>query len=219
MTASNEPQPNEENEQSDAAVSFSRQWLLAMPSLVDSIFSRSVIYLCAHDEGGAMGLVLNNPATFRLHQVFEKLDVEVDVSCIENNTVLRGGPVSTEQGFVLHDGSTQWRGSKRLTPSVVLSPGRDILEAIAVGSEEAPSDYQVVFGYAGWGAGQLEEEMMDNSWLSMDLRGEQYDEGAGLGIDVDHYLMLNHPIESRWQQLGYSAGVDVSRLSWQCGHA
>lgn len=207
------------NHQPDSPLSFSRQWLLAMPSLVDSVFTRSVIYLCAHDQDGAMGLVLNNPASFRLDQVFEKLDLTINVSCIANNTVLCGGPVSKEQGFVLHDGSAQWRGSKRLTSSIVMSPGRDILEAIAEGSEEAPKDYQVVFGYAGWGAGQLEEEIADNSWLAMDLRGEPYDPDIGIGPDVDHYLMLNHPIESRWQQVGYTAGVDVSRLSWQCGHA
>jgi putative transcriptional regulator len=197
-----------------SVTNLSRQWLLAMPSMIDDMFTRSTIYLCLHDAEGAMGFVTNKEASFTLADVFKQLELAVKAPKKLNNLVLCGGPIHQEQGFVLHDGSDHWSGSKRLSPTLVLSPGQDLLAAIAADADNLPANYQVFFGYSSWSQGQLEEEIMDNSWLTANFVFDPTDM-----VDLNHHLIFSQPITERWQQAAYSLGVGVSQLGWQAGSA
>lgn len=205
---------NHSDKAQEASVDYSRQWLLAMPNMSDDDFRHALIYLCLHDKEGAMGFMLNRPADFDLHAVFEQLALPVSAPEQLQTQVLIGGPVFPEQGYVLHDGDERWSGSKRLSPSLVLSPGKDLLEAIAADQSDVPENYQVIFGYCGWSEQQLEDEILDNCWHIGDLRGAE-----PKTRDPEHDLIFTQPYETRWQQMGYELGIDFARLSWQIGSA
>ncbi|MEW9797192.1 YqgE/AlgH family protein [Alteromonas sp. CYL-A6] len=183
--------------------SLQNHFLIAMPSLDDPYFSRSLTYICEHNADGAMGLVVNQPSTMNLKQLLEQTDKSLDVSDEHGEQIiLAGGPVNQDRGFVLHTGNDKWASSLTLAPNIQVTTSRDILTAI--GKQEGPEDALIALGYAGWTAGQLEQEMQDNAWLT---------------IEADEDILFRTPIHKKWQAAVNKLGVDVWQLAPGSGHA
>ncbi|EED31902.1 hypothetical protein NOR53_3359 [gamma proteobacterium NOR5-3] len=177
-------------------------FLLAMPGLDAGLFSGSITYLCEHGEAGAMGLVINQPLDLSLGEIFDHLDIAADAH-FRDQPVLAGGPVQIDHGFVLHpSGGKRWDSSLRVTDEVQLTTSRDVLKAIACG--EGPRDFVVTLGYAGWSAGQLEEEIANNSWLT---------------LPADKRIIFHTAIEDRVAAAASALGIDMNLMSAQAGHA
>lgn len=177
-------------------------FLIAMPSLADPHFVRGVTLICQHDENGAMGLVINHLSEFTLAEVLRQMDIESGSEQLGRHAVLLGGPVQQERGFVLHDDPRDFGATLRFGKDLAVSTSRDILEELAAGG--GPAHFLVALGYAGWTAGQLEEELAQNAWLT---------------VPADKAIFFDTPIEDRWQAAARSIGVDVSKLSDLIGHA
>lgn len=178
--------------------------LIAMPGLEDAHFSRSVVYLCAHNEEGAMGLVINRPLnqlTFEdvLEQLHIPLAPHADVDWIG---VHAGGPVEAARGFILHSTDYEQAATLRVNDAIALTATTDILRSIAAG--EGPRHVFMTLGYAGWGAGQLDEEIKGNSWLT---------------VDADVELLFLTSVERRWEVALQKLGIDPLMLSESVGHA
>ena len=178
------------------------QMLIAMPQMRDARFSRTVVYLCAHTKEGAMGLVINrmfNGLTFP--DLLEQLNIEPTPIC-DPIKIHFGGPVEAGRGFVLHSTDYVQETTLVVNDEVGLTATIDVLKAIANG--EGPTRSLLALGYAGWGAGQLDNEIRDNAWLSV-----QADEELLFGTDIDH----------KWEKAIAKIGVDFSMLSGEAGHA
>jgi len=181
---------------------FSNQLLVALPALADPHFARSVALVCQHDEDGAMGVVVNRASEYSLGDVLAQMSLEPLDDAMARQVVLAGGPVHPERGFVLHDGERLWDSTLAIGDGLSLTTSRDILEAMALG--EGPGHVVVALGCAGWGAGQLEFELGENSWLT---------------APVDRELLFDLPLEQRWHAAGGRIGVDMSRMIDYSGHA
>ncbi|WP_166206857.1 YqgE/AlgH family protein [Cognatiluteimonas telluris] len=187
---------------SQAAVSLANQVLIALPALADSPFERSVALICQHDEEGAMGVVFNRASEYTLGEVFQQMGIESADQALCAQPVLAGGPVHPERGFVLHDGEREWDSTLAIASRLYVTTSRDILEAIARG--DGPAHATVALGCAGWGAGQLESELVDNSWLT---------------APADPELLFSLPLDARWRAAAGRIGVDMSRIADYSGHA
>ena len=181
---------------------LTNQFLIAMPSLADPNFSHTVTYICAHNEDGAMGIVINRPLDLALGEVLRQMNMASESEEVDAIPVYHGGPVQTDRGFILHHSDTEWQSSIRITEGMGIATSRDILQAIAEG--KGPKDSLVALGYAGWGAGQLEDEIKDNAWLS----------GPA---DMD--IIFKTPSDKRWNAAAALLGVDLDTLSNNVGHA
>ncbi len=148
----------------DSAHSLKDHFLIAMPSLRDPFFANSVIYLMQHNEAGAFGLVVNHPMKMQMDEVFEQLGIDDLRPASALQTVLAGGPVEKEKGFVLHDAEPNWPSSMVLKPGLTLTTSKEILESI--GLNTGPARYLVALGCSGWNPGQLEKEIAENSWFT-----------------------------------------------------
>ncbi|WP_206485474.1 YqgE/AlgH family protein [Thalassotalea sp. G2M2-11] len=182
--------------------SLENQFLIAMPSLNDPYFNKTVTYICEHNDDGAMGLIINLPVNITLNELLAQLDEDKQDLPELAQQVLTGGPVSTDRGFVLHSPQQGWRSSLALSDDIMITTSKDIL--MALGSEDAPPHYMVTLGYAGWGPGQLEQEIKANSWLTM---------------PADSEILFKTPIEQRWQKATEKLGIDLAHLSSDVGHA
>jgi putative transcriptional regulator len=181
---------------------LTNQFLIAMPGLVDPNFYHTVTYICVHNDEGAMGIVINRPLDMALGEVLEQMDMKPSDKKVELLPVYHGGPVQRDRGFVLHEPLSQWQSSVNIDNSVGVTTSRDILEAIASGG--GPKESLVALGYAGWSAGQLEQEIMDNAWLSGPAESE---------------VIFKTPCEKRWETAAALLGVDINFLSPDIGHA
>lgn len=182
--------------------SLINHFLVAMPGLLDPNFSHSVIYICDHSREGAMGLVINNPLEIPLSQIFEQFHLNYS-PLMGNKPLMSGGPVQVDRGFVLHRPSEQeWEATLPISGDISLTSSRDIISDIAV--ERGPSDVLVTLGYAGWGAGQLEDELANNAWLT---------------VPADANIIFNVPCEQRAQAAAAKIGIDLNLLSSNAGHA
>lgn len=181
---------------------LSSQLLIALPALDDPNFSRSVALICQHDADGAMGVLVNRTSEYTLGDVFEQMGIEVDDLALRERRVLAGGPVHPERGFVLHDGGRGWDSSLEISEGLYVTTSRDVLEAMARG--EGPERVAVALGCAGWGAGQLEYELTENSWFT---------------VPSDPELLFETPLDARWQAAAGRIGVDMSRVADYGGHA
>jgi len=146
------------------AVYLANHFLIAMPGLTDPNFAQTVIYVCEHNSEGAMGIVINRPLDISLGEVLKQLDLEWPGDAVAEREVFAGGPVEEQRGFVLHEPVGQWDGTFITSGDIGVTSSKDILEAIAL--NQGPERFMVALGYAGWGAGQLEQEMSQNAWLS-----------------------------------------------------
>jgi putative transcriptional regulator len=184
------------------ATALTNHFLIAMPGLKDPNFSRTVTYVCEHTDQGAMGIVINRPMDIRLGEVLSQLDIDSDDRSVLDRLVFLGGPVQPERGFVLHTGDHSFDSTLAITPDISVTTSRDVLEAIAAG--RGPERSLVALGYAGWGGGQLEEEMSNNAWLSG---------------PADRDIIFRLPADGRWQAAAQLLGVDLNLLSGEAGHA
>jgi len=228
--------------------SLENQLLIAMPSMGDSYFSKTVTYICEHNDDGAMGLVINIPINITLNDLLSQLieneaaeseaaknanDEKHSVTAssyykeeaskelkepkklavtqikaldseniVLNQQVLTGGPVSQQRGFVLHSPQDGWNSSLSLSDDIMITTSKDIL--LALGTDQAPDKFVVTLGYAGWGPGQLEQEISENSWLT---------------TPADHEILFNTPIEQRWKKATEKMGINLAHLSSDIGHA
>ncbi len=177
-------------------------FLLAMPSLTDAIFANSITYICEHSDQGAMGIVINQPLDLCVEEVLEHLNLSAS-GRLRETPVMAGGPVHMDRGFVLHrPGNRHWEATLPVTDHVWLTTSRDILVSIA--EDEGPEDCLIALGYAGWSAGQLEEEITDNSWLT---------------LPADSAIIFDTPYHLRMSSAAAKLGVDMNLLSGEAGHA
>lgn len=182
--------------------SLTNHFLLAMPGMRDSNFSDSVIYICEHSPEGAMGLIVNRPMNIPLSQVFEQFDLKYPKHLGEQE-LMAGGPVQTDRGFVLHrPAARQWESTLNIASQINLTASKDIIVDIA--REMGPKDSLITLGYAGWGRGQLEQEIAENSWLT---------------IPADPEVIFTTPPSQRARMAAASIGIDLSQLSTSAGHA
>lgn len=178
------------------------QFLLAMPTLQDPNFHRTLTYICEHSEHGAMGLVVNRPMALTVGEVLQHLDIEPQATDVAQQPVHYGGPVESERGFIIHTPVGHWDGTLVLSEALAVTTSRDILEAMARG--EGPEKALVTLGYSGWGAGQLEEEVARNSWLTCPASAD---------------ILFDIPAEERLATAAARMGIDLDLLSSDTGHA
>lgn len=184
-------------------VNLTQHFLIAMPGMADPHFSRSLTYVCEHNEQGALGLVVNRPIDMTLAAFFARLDLKLhDGSPHARLPVYFGGPVQTDRGFVLHQPMGKWQSTLAVRERVGLTTSRDILEAVAEGG--GPGRMLVALGYSGWGAGQLENELKENAWLT---------------VEATDTILFELPAEERLAAAMELLGVDFASLSEQAGHA
>jgi putative transcriptional regulator len=185
-------------------VNLSHHFLLSMPQMLDPSFEHTLIYICDHDERGALGLIVNRTLNMSLGEVLEQMDIEVPNPQVRHRTVYEGGPVDPTHGLVLHneEEGQNWSGTHRFGHGLCISSSRDILEDIATG--KGPSHYLVTLGHAGWSPGQLEEELSANAWLT---------------CSADPEIMFATAVELRLQKAAALLGIDLNNISTDTGHA
>lgn len=181
---------------------FDRQLLIAMPSMGDPNFDRGVTLMCQHNAEGALGITINRQSDLTLIDVLAQLGISCEDRAIADQPVFEGGPVHQERGFVLHTPTEPWESSMEVAPDIMVTTSRDILEAISQG--RGPQKYLVALGYAGWAAGQLEDEFKENAWLN---------------ASADSAIVFDLPIDERWSRAVSSLGIDAFSLQPRGGHA
>ena len=181
---------------------LANQLLIAMPGMADPNFSSTVTLICEHNDEGALGIVINRPLDLTLGGLFEQLELDDADPGVAGAPVLMGGPVGPERGFVLHDCEHRYENSLAVSSEIYLTLSRDIIDAMATGG--GPSKSLVALGYAGWEAGQLENEMLANSWLNVPATTD---------------IVFDLPFSDRWAAAAREIGIDLSRMSPDAGHA
>ena len=194
-----------------APINLTHHFLIAMPGLMDESFARSVVYMCEHSERGALGLIINKPSDLTLSGLFEKVDLPLRREDLTQAPVFQGGPVHTERGFVLHEPLTleSENANESVYASTMTIPGglemttsKDVLEALSTGA--GPKRVLITLGYAAWAQGQLESELAENSWLT---------------VEADDHVIFDTPIEHRYDSALALLGLQAWMLSPQAGHA
>ena len=192
-------------------MNLTHHFLIAMPGLQDASFSRSVVYLCEHSPRGALGLMINKPTDINLKNLFDKVDLPLGREELARTPVLQGGPVNTERGFVLHEAvhaegadanESGYASTMTIPGGLEMTTSKDVLEAIATGA--GPRRLLVTLGYSAWGEGQLESELAENSWLT---------------VDADPAVIFDTPIEERYDRALLLLGLQAWMLTPGAGHA
>ena len=190
-------------------LNLANQFLIAMPGMVDETFARSVVYLCEHTDKGALGLVINKPIDIKLKNLFEKVELSLDREDLAEAPVYFGGPVQTERGFVLHErlGGSEGEGghyssSLQILGGLEMTTSKDVLEALSNGAGQ--KKILVTLGYSGWGAGQLEDEIGRNGWIT---------------VNAEPGIIFDTPVEQRYDKALSLLGIDPRMLSQEAGHA
>ena len=189
------------------AINLTNQFLIAMPGMADDNFARTVVYLCEHSKNGALGLVINRPTDITLKSLFQKVELSLGRDELAQQPVFFGGPVQTERGFVLHEKSGMEQSPYTSTLAIAggdleMTTSKDVLEALSNGA--GPRRLMVTLGYSGWSAGQLEEEIGRNGWLT---------------VNADPQVIFDTPVEERYQRALSLLGFDPLMLSQEAGHA
>jgi putative transcriptional regulator len=182
--------------------SLANHLLIAMPSLHDPNFEKTVIYICEHRDEGAVGLIVNRPMQFSLSVVFDQLEIEPVGIEQSHLPLMFGGPIQPERGFVVHKDLGEWRSSLFLQEDVTVTTSNDIIRALA--ENKGPKKVLVTLGYSGWVENQLEREILDNVWLVCPYHSE---------------ILYDVPFEDRWEYAGTTLGVKMNQLSASTGHA
>jgi putative transcriptional regulator len=186
----------------ESRVNLTHHFLIAMPSMADPHFAHTLIYVCEHNENGALGIVINKPIDMTLSTLFEQINVPLGDSGLRQTRVHYGGPVQIDRGFVLHRPLGSWHSTLAISNDLGLTTSKDILEAVGHGN--GPDDVLVSLGYAGWSADQLEQELAQNAWLT---------------VAADASVLFAEPPETRLPAAMKLLGIDFSRLSNAVGHA
>lgn len=190
-----------------APINLTNHFLIAMPGLSDELFGRSVVFMCEHSERGALGLIINKPGDILLPRLFEKVDLALARDDLAAQPVFQGGPVQTERGFVLHDavsddGEGVYASTLSIPGGLEMTTSRDVLEAMALGA--GPKRVFVSLGYASWAKGQLESEISENAWLT---------------VEADPSIIFEAPVEQRYERAMALLGLQPWMLSRDAGHA
>ncbi|MFM1990476.1 MAG: hypothetical protein RJA99_3433 [Pseudomonadota bacterium] len=186
----------------DVATNLTNHFLLAMPNMADPNFGGAVVFIAEHSAKGALGLVINRPMELDLQSLFERIDLKLEIAPLASNPVFFGGPVQTDRGFVLHQPLGTWNSTVSIGDTLGLTSSKDVLEAVAVG--EGPQRLLVTLGYAGWGPGQLEDEIARNAWLT---------------VEADPRVIFDTPVPQRLSRAYGLLGIDPAFLSSSAGHA
>ncbi len=189
----------------DDTTSLRHRLLIAMPQLDDPHFHQTVTWIFEHDAGGAMGVIVNRPMDATLHELLAQLGIDAGGRDLSAHRVVYGGPVQAARGIVLHrtdPALPRWDHALHFEGGISIATSRDILAAIAAG--EGPPASLIALGHAGWGPGQIEQELADNAWLAAPL---------------DPAILFDLPFEQRWAAAARSIGVDLGLISQQAGHA
>ena len=183
-------------------VNLTHHFLVAMPAMEDPNFTRTLTYIAEHNEQGALGIIVNRPIDMTVSSLFERIQLPLSIDNIAGQPVYFGGPVQTDRGFVLHRPVGSWHSTLTIHDEVGLTSSRDILQSI--GNTGFPSDMLISLGYTGWASGQLEQEILDNAWLT---------------VPADMSIIFNHPPETRLTAALQKLGVSLANLSETAGHA
>lgn len=187
-------------------VNLTGHFLIAMPAMADPYFSKSVTYICEHNEQGAMGVVINRPIDMTLDALFDQISIEqTEVDALQRAGATQihfGGPVQIDRGFVLHQPVGQWQSTIAINGDTALTTSKDVLEAAARG--EGPHKILVTLGYAGWGAGQLEQELAQNAWLT---------------VPAQDKVIFDTPDAEKRDAAMNLLGIDLANLAEMAGHA
>lgn len=183
-------------------LNLSNHFLIAMPSMLDPIFGGSVVYLCEHNERGALGMVINKPTDITMNELFERLDLKSEIAPFTGPPVMFGGPVQDDRGFVLHSPLGPFSSMLRVTDDIAFTTSKDVLEAVASGT--GPKRLLVSIGYSGWSAGQLEDEISKNGWLT---------------VEADPTVIFDLPVTERYHAALKLLGVEPWMLSAGAGRA
>lgn len=197
---------HKDDKQNTDGFNLTNHFLIAMPSMEDPIFGGTVIYICEHNEHGAMGLVVNRPTDMTVAELFDRIDLQLEAipnsHPLGKKNVLFGGPVHSDRGFVLHAPMGEFSSSLKVTDEISFTTSRDVLEALAAG--EAPERLLMSIGYSGWDAGQLEQEISDNGWLT---------------VAADPSVLFDTPLDERFSASMKLLGFDPLMLTSEAGHA
>ncbi|MBV8032440.1 MAG: YqgE/AlgH family protein [Betaproteobacteria bacterium] len=185
-----------------SSINLTHHFLIAMPNMADPYFAKSLTYICEHNDQGALGLVVNRPIDMTLQALFERLSMSLQGGGVADAPVYFGGPVQTDRGFVLHQPAGSWQSTLRVRDLIGLTTSKDILEA--VGRGEGPARLLVTLGYAGWSPGQLEHELSQNAWLT---------------VEAKDGILFDTPAEERLPAAMQLLGLDFARLQDEAGHA
>ncbi|MEN4912781.1 YqgE/AlgH family protein [Erwinia amylovora] len=187
-------------------MNLQHHFLIAMPTLQDPLFKRSVVYICEHSADGAMGLIVNKPMeNLTVEGILKKLKISPDArdpALRLDKPVFAGGPLAEDRGFILHSAHTLFTSSIRVSDNTVITTSRDVLETL--GTPEQPDNVLVALGYCAWEKGQLEQELLENAWLT---------------TAADSNILFHTPIAERWREAAKSIGVDIHNIASEAGHA
>ena len=184
------------------SIDLTDHFLIAMPAMADPYFAKALIYVAEHNDRGCLGIIINRPVEMKLGALLERIDVSLEVGELADQPVFFGGPVQTERGFVLHRPVGEWKSTLAVNRSIGLTTSRDVLQAAA--HREGPREMLVTLGYSGWGAGQLENEVAQNAWLT---------------VPADPHIIFGMPCEERLSSAMELLGVDLANLADHAGHA
>jgi putative transcriptional regulator len=185
-----------------SSIDLTHHFLIAMPNMADPYFSRTLTYICEHNDQGALGLVVNRPIDMTLQALFERLSLTLGDSEYADAPIYFGGPVQTDRGFVLHAPAGNWQQTLHVGETIGLTTSKDILEAMGRG--EGPGRILVTLGYAGWSPGQLEHELSQNAWLT---------------VKASDDIIFDTPAEERLPAAMELLGIDYATLQDEAGHA
>lgn len=190
----------------EATMNLQHHFLIAMPALQEPLFRRSVIYLCEHNDDGAMGLIINKPLeNLTVATILKKLKIEVDATnqAVKlDKPVFTGGPLGEDRGFILHSPQSSYASSIHVSDNTVITTSRDVLESL--GTAGSPEQVLVALGYCAWEKDQLESELMDNIWLT---------------TPANSNTLFRTPIAERWREAAKSIGIDIYKMASEIGHA
>jgi len=187
-------------------MNLQHHFLIAMPALQDPLFKRSVVYICEHNDEGAMGLIINKPLeNLTINGMLQKLKIrpsQRDTQINLDKPVFNGGPVSEDRGFILHSADQTFASSIRVSDNTVITTSRDVLESM--GTPEQPDDVLVTLGYCSWEKDQLESELLENTWLT---------------APANSNILFRTPIAERWHEAAKSIGIEIHMMPAEAGHA
>jgi len=187
-------------------MNLQHHFLIAMPALQDPLFKRSVVYVCEHNDEGAMGIIINKPLEdLQIKGVLEKLKITpepVDPNIRLDKPVFVGGPLAEDRGFILHSPAETFGSSIHIADDVIITTSRDVLETL--GTAKQPKNVLLALGYASWDKGQLEQEIMENSWLTAPANPD---------------IIFRTPIAERWRESARLIGIDIHNMPTEAGHA
>jgi putative transcriptional regulator len=183
-------------------VNLTSHFLIAMPGMVDPYFSKTLTFICEHNDKGALGVVVNKPIDLTLGSLFEQVEIPLEDEALSSQTVYFGGPVHIDRGFVLHQPLGSWQSTLRIDSDIGLTTSKDILQAMARGA--GPGRQLVTLGYAGWAGGQLEDEIKRNGWLT---------------VKADPNVIYGMSAEQRLPAAMNMLGLNFANLSEEAGHA